>query len=93
MVPLWFCIHQIFSSCARMSHLIKENDSTKMEKYHSIFNWTGKRNAGERDVDIKGSKKRHGASHLAWSMTPDEQIKNQFNAVNTRLLWCQTLSS
>ena len=63
-----------------------------MEKYHSIFNWTGKRNAGERDVDIKGSKKRHGASHSAWSMTPDEQIKNQFNAVNTRQLWCQTLS-
>ena len=48
-----------------------------MEKYHSIFNWTGKRNAGERDVDIKGSKKKHGASHSVWSMTPDEQIKNQ----------------
>lgn len=34
-----------------------------------------KRNAGERDVDIKGSKKRHGASHSARSMTPGEQIK------------------
>jgi hypothetical protein len=43
--------HQIFNSCAMMSHLMKKNDKTDKEKYHS-FSPKKKRNEGEANFFI-----------------------------------------